>query len=692
MSDNSSEVPKELYYLEEGFSLGSLRKFQLKEILATHNIPVLDSAVRSELESIFKENIINRRDEILARYRNKDEAPLKPTTEYGRGHREIHRPDMGNFVAFPVRRRRTKKVENNTAQSGPRKDKDGFAIPELPAERRSQTQSAPAFNAEDSFEEDNVHQQRAIPVTARKVLTKTRKTKKQSATDQNLPFVPQTPPSSTTTTSRPTRTTASTKKSAAANNNVPAFNPEDSFAESADEGNQHEELNDSHHDRSLSHYTTERDDNGEQPAASKSPSPEQESTEEENSEKSEDDLEEESDEDYVDRGGEDDEDEEDLGDVDNEELVQLYKEQYIPAEKLAEPYIKTRAQKLAAAKQKALVWRNKLKRFGLIISLIYLVVGALGLLITAYARHKNGYCPSVPTVPTNTTGTSRIFSILPTPCIPCPDHGHCINGELTCDSMYKRRTPIYNVGGKLPIGDDCIQDSKLGKYVAKVEREIKRQLALRQGEAACEYLMTHPDADDESIPTARIPVNDILSKLRHTVEPFIPLTLLDEILLLALTSVLEDSKVFYWESDNERYIGTSRAKFPMTCRLRRMYLKTPQEVRTAIIAVVLVLSSVYGVSKEYRKANAHKAKINKLVKDLTERLKEQYENHVKDSQAHPSPALPVSQLRSTVVDVNNSKTLNDWQQVAEQMESHPHIRKSFREVRGDPVEFWELTA
>jgi hypothetical protein len=44
------------------------------------------------------------------------------------------------------------------------------------------------------------------------------------------------------------------------------------------------------------------------------------------------------------------------------------------------------------------------------------------------------------------------------------------------------------------------------------------------------------------------------------------------------------------------------------------------------------------------------------------------------------------------VDVNNSKTIQDWHNVVEKIEHHPMIRKSFQEVRGDPVEYWELTA
>jgi hypothetical protein len=86
----------------------------------------------------------------------------------------------------------------------------------------------------------------------------------------------------------------------------------------------------------------------------------------------------------------------------------------------------------------------------------------------------------------------------------------------------------------------------LGKYVSKVERKIKNKLALLQGEAACKHLLTHPESD-EPVPIARIAVKTVLADLKAAVEPFVPADKVDEIMVIALTSVLEDPKVHYWE-------------------------------------------------------------------------------------------------------------------------------------------------
>ena len=143
---------------------------------------------------------------------------------------------------------------------------------------------------------------------------------------------------------------------------------------------------------------------------------------------------------------------------------------------------------------------------------------------------------------------SSWVSLLPSPCIPCPDHGTCVDGELQCDPLYERKTPFYNPYNIFPIADDCIHNSVLGRYVAKVERKIKRQLAVKQGEIACAHLLAHADsATSIPVPTARVLVKDLLTDIKTTVEPYLPADKTEEIMIIALSAVLEDPQVHYWE-------------------------------------------------------------------------------------------------------------------------------------------------
>lgn len=99
-----------------------------------------------------------------------------------------------------------------------------------------------------------------------------------------------------------------------------------------------------------------------------------------------------------------------------------------------------------------------------------------------------------------------------------------------------------------PIADDCIHNSVLGKYVARVERKIKNKLAIHQGESACRHLLAHADVENiEPAPVVRVLVKDILSDLKESIQPPLPADKSDEVMVIALAAVLEDPKIHYWE-------------------------------------------------------------------------------------------------------------------------------------------------
>ncbi|CEP12985.1 hypothetical protein [Parasitella parasitica] len=652
MSSNP-DIPDKLYYLDDDFSVRSLRKYQLKEILSAHNIPYFQSITRLDLINLFKKNIEARREEILREYKRAElaEKQAEHTEELGRGHRTSHKPT--NFRELPVRMsRRPQRYTDEDDNPSAKVDKDGYAIPAIPTNRRK---TAPAFNPEDSFDEDDNHY----------ISTST-------------PYIPP-PPAHTPKVvisnnepgSKAKKSAAPLRKSTRRKSGLPNFNPEDSFASSDDEDykpiGRKVRQNPSKHkskDRRVTFSTAEDEDN--------------------------------EDPDYhqVDEDISDDDDDEELGQVDKEELVQLYKDQAIPAEEFVAPEytILTRSQTLAAAKEKMLLWKARFRQIGCILCGVYLFFALICLGITAYARQKNGYCQSYADIVHEKPVSSPFFSLFPSPCIPCPDHGVCANGELTCDTLYERKTPLYNIGHMFPIADDCIHNSVLGKYVARVERKIKNKLAVHQGESACNHLLAHADDPDiEPAPIVRVSVKDILSDLRQTTQPPLPADKADEIMVIALASVLEDPKIHYWEVYVVMMGRTEHVQYSTVCQLKRLYKKTPFNVKMMILTFISVASAFIGASRDYKRNKIYRHKIDVLVKDTTERLMKQYENHLKDPIQYPSAAISVSQIRSSIVDVNDSRTIKDWQSVVEKIESHPHIRKSFQEVRGDPVEYWELT-
>ncbi|KAK4508864.1 uncharacterized protein ATC70_013487 [Mucor velutinosus] len=663
---NNSGIPDELYYLNEDFSIRSLRKYQLKEILTAHNIPYMHGITRPDLISLFKKNILSRRDEILREHK-KTEKPEEKIDNHeekalGRGRRTSQKPDNFYQDKLSLTKRRQRRTEE-TVKAAARKDKDGYAIPALPSSRKK---TVPAFNPEDSFDDEEENHFTPLPSFSMEQLKPHKVVSNASSSSSNIPTV-----ESNRAPAATQRTTRRTKF------DPPSFNPEDSFASSDDEDYENSEMM----ERKIRQKSPKRKvgakrvsfDGGVQPVED----------------------EEENDPDYqADEDASDDDEDEDLGEVEKDELVQLYKDQAVPPEKLVSPEysILTRSQTMAAAKDSMLLWKARIRQVGYVLCGIYMFFALICLGITAYARQKNGYCQSYPDIVTEMPAPSSIFSLLPSPCIPCPDHGICAGGVLTCDTLYERKTPLYNIGHMFPIADDCIHNSVLGKYVARVERKIKNKLAMHQGESACRHLLAHADVESmEPAPIVRVLVKDILSDLKESIQPPLPVDKSDEIMVIALAAVLEDPKIHYWEVDGDRYLGTEHVQYSTKCQLQRLYKKTPFNVKMMILTFISIASAFIGASRDYKRSKMYKHKIDILVKDTTERLMKQYENHLKDPIQHPSAALSVSQLRSFIVDVNDSKTINDWQKVVEKIEVHPHIRKSFREVRGDPVEYWELT-
>ncbi|KAI7890420.1 uncharacterized protein EV154DRAFT_252033 [Mucor mucedo] len=628
---NNPDIPNELYYLDENFSIGSLRKYQLKEILAAHDIPYLSSITRVDLINLFKKNIEPRRNEILQEYKQREAERLEAEAHetYGRGGRRAQRKHQSELD----------RLQHLLHE----KDADGFTIPQTPSSRKH-------FNPEDSFaseDDDDVYIPKQRPIKPPKSAAKPSTSSPKPSTSTYKPKKPVVKPNG-----------KHSKKSTHV-----AFNPEDSFASSAAE----EEEN---FVPLTTQYYSEEDDH-ESKVERESPEEEKEEVKEVEEKVAAEDEEEEEvavmeeeeeavmeeedeDEDYNADTDDTDEDE-DVGQVDQEELVLLYKDQAVPPEVFVSSGYRDKRQTLAVATARFQQWKARCTRILYGLCAAYLLIGSIGLVITSIARKNNGYCNTYPKDVNQTANSNTgFFSLLPSSCIPCPDHGVCKGGELTCDGLYERKTPIYNFRHFLPIADDCVHNSALGKYIAKVERHIKYKLATEQGKATCEHLLAHPDHLPRDVPPTRVAVKDIMDDLNRSIQSHLPADKMEEILVIALSAVLEDPKVHYWETENnERYLGTDHL---------------------------------------IQQKMAAKQKVNKMIQAVTDQLKKQYDNHAKDPAKYPSPALSASELRSSIVDIHDAKTIRDWQKVLKQMMDHPHIRRSFVEQRGDPVEYWELTA
>lgn len=333
--------------------------------------------------NLFKRNIESRRDEILREYKQAELAvkEAEDVEELGRGHRASHKPTKFVDDKLTLPKRRQKRIEEsfNTPVT---KDKDGYAIPAIPTNRKK---TVPSFNPEDSFDEEDDHSIASVPLnksikTPKIVSSSSSSSSKGSTSEPNK---------------KPLEAPAAQKSSMTKRTKFdpPRFNPEDSFASSED---------DDEHEQTLERKVRQK--SPKRRIANKKVTFGGELAEEEDYE----------DPDYqADGDASDDDDDEDLGEVDKEELVQLYKDQAIPPEEFIAPEysILTRSQTMAAAKDNMLLWKARFRQFGYVLCGVYMFIALICLGITAYARQKNGYCQSSPNIVTEKPGKKIMYKI-----------------------------------------------------------------------------------------------------------------------------------------------------------------------------------------------------------------------------------------------------------------------------------------
>lgn len=340
---------------------------------------------------MFKKNIEARRDEILMEYQqNKlDKEESKSTKELGRGHRVTSKPSFFSEDQSILSTRRQKRTPA-TRKPLAKKDKDGYAIPAIPINRK---QEMPSFNPEDSFDDEDDHPIVASP----SVLIETPKSRKPSIINNNSSSSSIDNSSNNNRGNKQVRlsrkpiVSPGSKLPKRAKAGPPRFNPEDSFASSGDDNNDDE-------------YYDDGDVSDEDTSKPIVP-PEHNVVENKkvtfNVDEDDDDPDYQADEDIS-----DEDDDEELGQIDKEELVQLYKDQAVPPEQFtaSEYSILTRSQTMAAAKDNMLFWKARIRQIGYVLCGIYMFFALTCLGITAYARQKNGYCQSYPNIITEKPG------------------------------------------------------------------------------------------------------------------------------------------------------------------------------------------------------------------------------------------------------------------------------------------------
>lgn len=316
--------------------------------------------------------------------------------------------------------------------------------------------------------------------------------------------------------------------------------------------------------------------------------------------------------------------------------------------------------------------------FRVYLGLVCLVL--LGTTIVVSSRAYNGYCDS------EQDGISH-FS-----CIPCPDHGVCSNGQLGCPPLYHVTRPWYNAYGLLPIADECVRDSAIGRAIDSAEKHIKRILARAQGQEVCEQLRMGGHIDDSAV--ARMngsAIFDALLQIHSANDQEIEMDTFPLVVSNALQQALDDPSIQYSELEGLPYYSTTNADMPLWCSVTVFLLHVPARTKYISIGVLagfwMVIYAVYKYQQHYRKSQRTKAKLRQILNALEEQLKKH-----KDHPESYDRGIPVSQLRiqTSAGRINQGDEVDEWMRVVHQVNKHPQVRRAHREVAGELCETWEL--
>ncbi|KAI8376513.1 Man1-Src1p-C-terminal domain-containing protein [Radiomyces spectabilis] len=322
-------------------------------------------------------------------------------------------------------------------------------------------------------------------------------------------------------------------------------------------------------------------------------------------------------------------------------------------------------------------------------SLLMFITVALTIFISfqIMLRKFNGYCNS-PSFDKGAYETRK--PTLLWPCIPCPPNARCKFGEMTCGSIFERRHCWYNRLGWLPVADQCVITGNAKDYISNTQRTIKDILIYHQTKSLYKQLLDHRDIPRAALVHAqKIEKKLVMDQVRRKCK--IPDTIEKDVLNTSLSLLLNEPTYHYWEIDGRTYLGTDNTRFTWAARFRMFIARS--SVRTVLLAVLMSIMtpvSIFYLLRTIREKK-HQAKLNSQVEQIYDILTAQYRKHSENPTLYPEPGCGLWDLRDQVLGTHDrTSIMRDWERISKAVRKHPLIKQQFREVKGQPQEFWEI--
>ncbi|PHH50918.1 hypothetical protein CFIMG_004408RAa [Ceratocystis fimbriata CBS 114723] len=307
-----------------------------------------------------------------------------------------------------------------------------------------------------------------------------------------------------------------------------------------------------------------------------------------------------------------------------------------------------------------------------------------------------GYCGlgREPTqiIPVDVPVPDWIVPFIEPQCEPCPSHAYCYEDFVVrCEADFIMKPHPLSLGGLIPIPPTCQPDGEKAVRVKAVADKVIEELRTRRAEHECGGILNEDGEKQGSLEIKEQALKEIISRQRRkklAQQEF------DDLWDAAIGEVKTRDEVEITETDSgdlsDTYLSsTSLARLPVTCAIKRTFVKGLERHRFGIGAVVAVLVIGLYIRGRYRNYVATSAKIPALVDHVLDRLSKQKETA---DEEYDDPWLFLPNLRDDVLRSVHSLSEREriWVRVIRVVEQNANVRTAQRESRsGEVGRAWE---
>ncbi|KAI8577164.1 hypothetical protein K450DRAFT_253158 [Umbelopsis ramanniana AG] len=671
-----TDVPPDLYYLNEGFDPSHLKIAELRGILLKHDVPYTPTAKKPELVQSFKKNVASKADEILSLHRqlkpngkgivnvntdkkakgstSKASSKSAPVDEAERDDEEEGKDSDGE-ESINAKARREKRAAKSTSV-----DAEGFAIPAQPSKTKSTSIRKKPKTTEWTVGSGLTSESEvdAKPTTAKSSSIRRKKDKPtkdsagdgstdkkhvepvfsdanpfQSGAESDISITRKSRKAPTAVASKDKVEGSSRRSRREAQPSGQYFNPQDSFASSGGE--------EEHHVERKQPKTVLKT----KPKTSASSSKDETS---------------------------------------------------------AKPKSVATTSSSSSRPEYAVVVNKTAKH-----PLQQIVTSAISILLGLYCiywcleRHRIGYCDlsqensgngtQVDLLDLDVNGTTIWDAVRPS-CIPCPKHGHCTKGRLLgCDDFFVRIPSMLSFGGWIPVGEKCVPDTVKQRRAFRVENQIKHMLAVKKGQYICGDIKAEKGETEEEV--ASMKVEDVWTELLARKPDTISEQQLEEYWRLAMASLMtySEREVSFLDRGDEKYMISRQPKLSLGCRVRLQIKDVLYRWRFELGGLLAVVGLIGYGNYQYLQRRKDMKLVAELAGEAFVKLQDQERNHHIDPVLFPQACCAITHLRDLILAQEPSveRRRHLWNHVRKIVESNSNVRTLSAEVRGEPHRCWE---